>query len=98
MDGDEAGRKAADRIARVLQQFTELRIVKLGDGEDLASRLYRESDRTAWLRAALEKAPTAPKLKLKAEDGGYRRKAADSTRDLLAQGIDPERIDLAELL
>lgn len=98
LDGDEAGREAANRLAQGLQHFVELRVVRLGEGEDLASRLAREDDRPGWLRAALEEAPPAPKLKPKAEVGGYRKKAADRTRDLLAQGIDPERIDLAELL
>ena len=98
LDGDEAGRKAVDRIVRALQQYTELRIVRVGEGEDLASRLYREQDREAWLREALSSAAAAPKLKLKPETGGYRRKKADRTRDLLAKGIDPRRIDGAELL
>ena len=98
MDGDEAGRKAVDRIARALQQYTELRIVKVGEGEDLASRLYREEDREGWLREALSSAQTAAKLKLKPETGGYRKKKTDRTRDLLAKGIDPQRIDGVELL
>ena len=61
MDGDEAGRKAVDRIARALQQYTELRIVKVGEGEDLASRLYREEDREGWLRDALAAARRRPR-------------------------------------
>ena len=55
LDGDDAGRKAADRVARALQSFTELRVLRLGDGEDLASRLYGEKDREGWLPAALER-------------------------------------------
>ena len=98
MDGDDAGKKAADAIARALQTFTELRVLRVGDGEDLASRLYREDDREGWLRAALEQAKPAPKLRLKAETVGYRRKAADRTRDLLARGIDPNELELDELL
>ncbi len=98
MDGDDAGKKAADAIARALQTFTELRVLRVGDGEDLASRLYREDDREGWLRAALEQAKPAPKLRLKAETGGYRSKAADRTRDLLARGIDPDKLELDELL
>jgi hypothetical protein len=99
MDGDKAGREAADKIARALQHFTALKVIRLGDGEDLASRLFREEDRAGWLRSALENAKDVPKLRLKkAEEGGYRRKKADATRDLLAQGIDPDKIDLAELL
>ncbi len=73
-------------------------MVRLGDGEDLASRLYREEDRRGWLLEALASAPVAPKVRRKAEDGAYRRKAADRTRQLLAKGIDPERLELAELL
>jgi len=38
MDGDDAGKQAANRIARALQMFTELRVLRVGDGEDLASR------------------------------------------------------------
>lgn len=99
MDGDDAGRKAADRLARALQNFTTLRVVRLGDGEDLASRLHGEEDRAGWLRAALEAAPEAPKLKPKADPEGYARtKTADRRRELLAKGIDPDRIDVAELL
>lgn len=100
LDGDDAGRKAADRLARALQHFTCLKVVKLGEGEDLASRLHGEEDRAGWLRAALETAPEAPKLKLKkAEPEGYgREKKADRLRDLRAKGIDPDTIDLGELL
>ena len=99
MDGDEAGRKAANRLARSLQQFTSLKVVRLGEGEDLASRLYRESDREGWLSSALEGAKDAPRVKLKDEPEGYgRRKPADKLRDLLAKGIDPDRLDLGELL
>ena len=98
LDGDEAGRKAGNKIAAALQRYTTLKVVKLGDGEDLASRLYREEDRRGWIRNVLAKAPVAPKVRIKAEEGGYRKKAADRTRDLLARGIDPERLDLAELL
>jgi hypothetical protein len=98
LDGDAAGRRAGDKIARALQRYTPLKVVRLGEGEDLASRLVREEDPRAWLRDALANAPVAPKVKLKAEEGGYRKKAADRTRDLLARGIDPERLDLAELL
>ena len=99
MDGDEAGRKAADRLARSLQQFTNLKVIRLGEGEDLASRLYRESDRESWLAAALEGAKDAPRAKLRDEPEGYgRRKPADKLRDLLAKGIDPDRLDLGELL
>jgi hypothetical protein len=99
MDGDAAGKKAANRLAAALQSFTELRVLRVGDGEDLASRLYRESDREAWLRAALENAKPAPKLKLKADPPGYGRdKAADRTRELLARGVDPKKLELGELL
>lgn len=99
LDGDKAGKDAANRFARALQAFTTLKVVRLGDGEDLASRLYREADREGWLRVALEAARDAPKLKLKAEPEGYgRRKAADRKRELLARGIDPDKLDLAELL
>jgi hypothetical protein len=98
LDGDEAGRKAANKIAAALQQFTQLRVVKLGEGEDLASRLFREDDRAGWLEQALANAPVAPKVKLKAETGGYRRKKADRTRELMAEGIDPKGINGTELL
>ena len=99
MDGDEAGRKAADRLARSLQQFTHLKVVQLGEGEDLASRLFREDDREGWLSAALEGAKAAPRVKLKEDPQGYgREKPADKLRDLLAKGIDPEKLDLGELL
>jgi hypothetical protein len=91
LDGDEPGRKAADRLARALQQYTELRVVRLGEGEDLASRLFSEQDRSGWLRATLEGASEAPKLALKSEPEGYgRKKAADRLRDLRARGIDPD--------
>jgi Protein of unknown function (DUF3631)/Toprim-like len=98
LDGDEPGRRAADRLARALQQFTNLKVIRLGDGEDLASRLCREEDREAWLRGALEGARDAPQVALKDEPEGYRRKPADKLRDLLAKGIDPDKLDLAELL
>ena len=98
LDGDDAGRKAADRLARALQPFVELRIIKLGDGEDLASTLYAETDRPAWLRAAVEGVETVPKLRpLKEETGAY-AKPADRKRELLAKGIDPDHIDVGELL
>jgi len=98
LDGDKAGRAAADRVARALQNFTTLRIVKLGEGEDLASRLHREEDRAGWLRDAIATAAAAPKLATKAEPSGYgRHKKADRLRDLRAQGIDPDR-SLDELL
>ena len=73
-------------------------MVRLGDGEDLASRLYREDDRRGWLLEQLKSAPVAPKVRSKTEDGGYRKKAADRTRDLLARGIDPNELELGELL
>jgi hypothetical protein len=99
MDGDEPGKKAADRLARALQHFTKLPVIRVGKGEDLASRLYREPDREGWIRTALEKAKDAPKLALKNEPQGYgRRKAADRTRELLARGIDPKKLELGELL
>jgi hypothetical protein len=98
LDGDQAGRKAADRIARALQAYTALRVLKLGDGEDLASRLAAEDDREGWLRGALEAAPEAPKLRPKAEPQGYgRAKKADRLRELRARGLDPDK-PLAELL
>lgn len=98
LDGDDAGRRAADRCARALQSFTTLKVIRLGDGEDLASRLHGEDDRPGWLAAALDKAPTAPKLKPKAEPHGYgREKKADRLRDLRAKGIDPDT-PAAELL
>ena len=98
MDGDPPGRKAADQFARALQEFVEIRVVWLGEGEDLASRLVRQDDRRRWLLETLDKTPTAPKVRWKSEDGGYRRKAADRTRDLLARGIDPEKLELGDLL
>lgn len=92
LDGDKAGRDAADRIARALQNFTTIRIVKLGDGEDVASRLAGEEDRAGWLRDAIATAAEAPKLSTKAEPSGYgRHKKADKLRDLRAKGIDPDR-------
>lgn len=98
LDGDKAGRAAADKVARALQNFTTLRIVKLGDGEDLASRLHREEDRAGWLRDAIATAAAAPKLATKAEPAGYGRvKKADRIRDLRAKGLDPDR-SLDELL
>ena len=75
-----------------------MKVVRLGEGEDLASRLYREPDREGWLSSALEGAKEAPRVKLKDEPEGYRRKPADKVRDLLAKGIDPEKLDLGELL
>ena len=99
LDGDKPGREAANRFARALQQFTELRVVKLGEGEDLASRLYGEPDPVGWLSQALKDARDVPKLRLGDEPQGYgRRKPADKLRELRAKGIDPERIDGAELL
>jgi Protein of unknown function (DUF3631)/Toprim-like len=98
LDGDRPGRDAADRFARSLQEFTKLKVVRVGNGEDLASRLYREEDRAGWLQSALEDAKDAPKKALKDEPQGYRRRKADATRDLLARGIDPDRIDLGGLL
>ena len=99
MDGDAAGRRAANRLAAALQQFTHLKVVRLGEGEDLASRLFREPDRKEWLSSALDGAKDAPRAKLKDEPEGYaRRKPADKLRDLLAKGIDPDRLDLGELL
>ena len=98
LDGDEPGRKAADRIAKALQQYTDLKLIELGEGEDLASRLYREEDRAAWITEAVDKAKPIPKLRLKPESGGYREKKAERTRDLLTRGIDPKAIDGAELL
>ena len=98
LDGDKAGRDAADRIGRALQPFTTLRIVKLGDGEDLASRLYAQDDRREWLRNAIATAPAAPKLASKAEPSGYgRKKKADKLRDLRAKGIDPDKSLEAQL-
>jgi hypothetical protein len=78
LDGDDPGKKAADRFARALQQFTTLKLIELGDGEDLASRLYREDDREGWLREAIANAKPVAKLALKAESGGYRRKGRRS--------------------
>lgn len=100
LDGDEPGRKCADRLARALQQFTYLKVIALDDDEDLAAKLYAEDDREGWLRSALEKARDVPKLRLeKAEPEGYgHNKAADRRRDLLAKGIDPDKLDVAALL
>lgn len=98
LDGDEPGRKATDKIARALQGFTTLKLIRLGDGEDIASRLYAEEDRTAWLTGVIEGARDVPKLKLALETGGYRTKGADRKRELLAKGIDPDKLDLSELL
>ncbi|HKH14529.1 MAG TPA: toprim domain-containing protein [Solirubrobacterales bacterium] len=67
MDGDDAGKQAANKIAKALQTYTEIRVLRVGDGEDLASRLYREPDREAWLSIALDEAKPAPKVRLKAE-------------------------------
>ena len=35
---------------------------------------------------------------MRSEQSGYRRKAADRTRDLLARGIDPDKLELEEIL
>ncbi len=99
LDGDKPGRDATEKIARALQQFVALKLIRIADGEDLASSLFAESDRPAWLRAAIENAEDVPKLRpLKEESGGYHTKAADRKRELLTKGFDPDRINVGELL
>ena len=34
MDGDDAGKKAANEIARALQTYVEIAVLLVGDGED----------------------------------------------------------------
>ena len=49
--------------------------LRVGDGEDLASRLYREDDREDWIRTALDKAK--PRAEGEAEVRGQRLPTQD---------------------
>lgn len=85
LDGDEAGRDCADKIARALQHHVELRVVEFDEEQDLADRLASEAAGPAWLVHALEQAPVAPRVRTAPPTGDYprrrRRRQADEAAD-----------------
>ena len=63
LDGDEAGRKAGNRIARALRRYTTLKVVQLGDGEDCIPALPRRRSPGGGSADALSNAPLAPEVR-----------------------------------
>src|SRR5829696_7337696 len=77
LDNDDAGRKATDEIARALQPMgIPVHLLGLPEDHDLSDVIVDQEDPAGWLAGAVEGARPVPKLKRKAESGGYRGKGS----------------------